>query len=245
MARAWLVALIVCVISLAAACRHRATPDSPIEDILPSGEPETYSATVVHILDDGTPHEASVSRVVRSGEMLRQEWDEQGEPRAVIWRPDLGKLFLLSLNRKEFVEMALGPQAVNASPAAAHAPAGSQQNEANASRDSVSSTTPDAIDRAMSDAQEPASVETHILPDTTIDNHPCQVVEQRARFADGHTETTRTARARDLGGLELRIEIVPDAQSGSVKVITERRAIRTEVSPDEFNVPADFKHKNR
>jgi hypothetical protein len=240
-----LVALIVCVISLAAACRHRATPDNPTEAILPSGEPETYSATVVHILDDGTPHEASVSRVVRSGDLLRQEWSEQGESRAMIWRPDLGKCFLLSLTRKEFVEMTLGPQTARDSSAAALDPAGSQPNEANASRDSASSPTPEAIDRAISNAQEPASVETHVLPDVTIDNHPCQVVEQRARFADGHTETTRMARARDLGGLELRIEIVPDAQSGSVKVITERRAIRTEVSPDEFNVPADFRHKEK
>src|SRR5262249_17685750 len=120
------------VISVAAACRHRATPEGVTEAILPAGEPETYSATIVQIVDDGTPHEESVGRVARAGEMLRQEWSEQGEPRAAIWRPDLGKLFLLSLNRKEYIEIATGPHGATASLVPRLAPDGSPQNESDA-----------------------------------------------------------------------------------------------------------------
>ena len=240
-ARAWLIGLMIGAISGAAACRHRATGEGATEAVLPSGEPETYSATVVQIVDDGTPQETSVSRTVRSGDLWRQEWSEQGEPCAMIWRPDLGKLFLLSLSRKEYVEMPLGPHATADSSATPLAPTGAPQNESAVAREQALPISPEAIDRAISAEPEPAAVETRILPDTTIDNHPCQVVEQRARFADGHTETSRTSRARDLNGLALRIAVEPDGQSGGVKIITERRAVRTEVSSDEFNIPADFR----
>ena len=60
-----------------------------------------------------------------------------------------------------------------------------------------------------------------------------------AIFRDGHTETTRRFRARDLSGLALRVE--SEADQGSARVITERRDVRIEVAPDMFTVPADFK----
>jgi hypothetical protein len=77
-----------------------------------------------------------------------------------------------------------------------------------------------------------------VLADQTLQEHPCQVVEERATFADGRVEVTRSRRARDLAGLPLLIEV--ESASGA-RLTIERRDIRLDVSNDDFAVPAGFR----
>lgn len=208
---------------LANGCRNRAPMASDEVEIVKQGEPEQYSATVIRTVDDT---EVSVARVARSGEMRREEWSEQGGKRALISRTDTGKAFLLDLDRQIYVEL-------DSSSNAARQP----ENES-ATRDDESGVRPDVIERAFDDALSPTSVEVRSLADQTIENQPCKVFEQRAIFADGHTEITRVFCARDLNNLAIRIETQAE---GGVKVITERRDVKTEVAPGQFAVPSGFK----
>jgi len=222
-AKASLASLLIFVsstIALTCACHKRVPPreaDSEIE-IGPTGEPEQYSATVVRIVDDGTNQQTNISREARSGEMRRQEWTAQGRNRALIWRPDLGKGFLLDLDARVYVEI----ETANA-----------EQPERTA--DSLV----EAVDRALDDAPSPTTVETRALPDQMVAGYQCRVCEQHTSFADEHAEIRRTFRARDLNGLVVKIETQND--NGTLKVITERRDIVTQVASDAFTVPPDFK----
>ena len=198
---------------------------------IPAGEPGVYAATVIRTVDAGTNSEQFVTRIIRSGEMTREEWTEQGAARALVLRPDLGKSFLLALDKQEYVETSF------------HAAAGPAIQPASESASAGDATDPESIDRAFTDAPAPLTVQTLALADQVIDNHTCQVVEQRRTFADGHTEITLTFHARDLNGLAIREEAASTASD--VKVVTERRDIHTEVSPDEFKVPAGFKRVDK
>jgi hypothetical protein len=207
------------IIALTLACHKTAPPreaNSEIE-IGQTGEPEQYSATVVRTVDDGTNQQTSITREARSGEKQRQEWTEQGRNRALIWRPDLGKAFLIDLDERVYVEIEINH---------AQEPEGAD-------------SLVEAVDRALDDGPLPANVETRVLPSETVAGYQCSVIEQRSIFPDGHTEITNTFRARDLGGLAVRIETHTD--NGALRVTTERRDIVSEVSPAAFVVPSDFK----
>jgi len=209
------------------ACRKHQPQE--IEVTIPiAGEPNRYSATVIRTVDDGTKRESSTSREFRSGELRREEWTEEGRHLALIWLSDPGKAFLLDLDAKTYEEIESG-SGERDSLLASHANAESNQLE--------------AIDRAVDDAPTPEQIETHALPDQPIDGHPCSVYEQRAKFPDGHTEITRTFRARDLAGLLLRVESLSD--SGTVAVITERRDVSTDVAGDLFTIPADYRKSEK
>jgi hypothetical protein len=222
---------------LTSGCRNRVQlgGDDAVEQ---AGEPEQYSATVVRIVEDGTRRETSISREARSGEQRREEWTEQGQNRALIWRPDLGKSFLLDLDGRAYVEIDITDGHLPESRAGASNPhdVSSAQNPVDLD---VKDRTVQAIDQYFDDRQPPTRVETRVLPQVVINGHPCAVYEQRAIFPDGHAETTRRFRARDLSGLALRVE--SEAGQGWPRVITERRDVRIEVAPDTFIVPADFK----
>ena len=58
-------------------------------------------------------------------------------------------------------------------------------------------------------------------------------------FANGLIETTRTFRATDLEGLAIRIET--ETEGAGIKILTERREVKTDVTPDQFEIPAGFK----
>ncbi|HVG21005.1 MAG TPA: hypothetical protein VNI02_18290 [Blastocatellia bacterium] len=227
------------------ACRSK----SPPADVDPgvAGEPENYSATVVRSIDDGTEREASVTRVARSGELRREEWTEQAGRRALIWRPDRAKAFLLDLDKRMYVELPLsfavgrGLETDAPRAEAGQAMASDDTNITRASDEARRAVDPEAVERAVGDAPSPERVETRWLADQTIENHVCRVSEQRAIFSGGHAEITRTFRAVDLGGLAIRIETVAEPRDGGAKVIISRRDIRTDVSPDEFVVPAEFR----
>ena len=216
-----LLALALCWVN---GCRTRAPIANDDVEAVQQSEPEQYSATIVRTVDGV---EASVTRIARSGEMRREEWSEQGSARAIISRPDMGKAFLLDLDKQIYVELDLTRQSV----------VGSSSNESTAPADET-----DALERAFGDAPSPSRVEAQALADQTIENRSCKVFEQRAIFDDGHIEITRVFCAPDLNNLAIRIE----EESGSgAKVITERRDVKTTVAPDQFVVPAGFKKVER
>jgi hypothetical protein len=212
-------------------CRHSRPGESEGGDKL-RGEPDRYSATIVRTIDDGSERTPSITREARSGEQRREEWTEQGHNRALIWRPDLGKCYLLDLDLLVFIEIPLADTK-------ASLPDHSRLQDRAAS-DSASALV--EIDRAVSDAPSPDRIDTRMLARADIGGHSCTVYEERATFPDGHTEITRTFRASDLGGLALRIESESsDSRASSVRVITERKDVSLEVAPDTFTVPLNFK----
>ena len=186
----------------------------------PFSEPESYSATVIQTFEEGGRREAIETRMARSGPLFREEWQEAGELRAAIWRPDLGKVFLLSVGRRLYVETG-----IDSGPALG----ASTEDAGSAGRPlSFSSAAPDAI-------------ETRLAPDSLIDGHSCNVVEVRASFADGRVELTRTYRATGFGGLPLRIESETLHTSSPCKVLIERKNVETSVAETDFEIPRDYR----
>lgn len=217
------------IVLLGDGCRQRSNPaKSEGEDKL-RGEPDRYSATIVRTVYDGPTEETTIIREARSGEQRREEWSEGGHNRALIWRPDLGKCYLLDLDLLGFVEISIADSNESL-------PDQPRLND-RAGGDSASGLV--EIDRAVDDAPSPDRVETRTLATADIAGHSCAGYEERATFPDGHTEITRTFRAGDLGGLALRIE--SESEPSSVRVITERKDVSLEVAPDAFTVPSNFK----
>jgi hypothetical protein len=163
--------------------------------------------------------------------MFTEEWSEQGEARALIHRPDLGKSFQLFLDNRTYTE---------SEATAARAENGAENGAEPSPRDVLGAgdrVSSDQIERAFGDAPAPASVTTRALADQTIEGYSCAVTEERATLEDGRAEVTRLFRARELAGLALRVEV----ESGTLKIVTERRDIQTRVPLEKFDVPADFR----
>ena len=215
--------LVILALSLLG-CRD--TSRSENSEIEPPGEPERYSATVVRIADDQT----TIGRESRDGEKRRQEWNENGHNRALIWRLDLGRAFLFDLDRRTYVEIELNaagsPRPGSVTPQMPVATGGTDN-------------TIQAIDQYFDDKAPPTRVETQTLSPAVIDGRTCIVQQQVAIFPDGHRETTRRFYSRELSGLVLRLE--SESENPPSRVITQRRDIRLEVAPDAFEIPAGFK----
>ncbi|HSO75033.1 MAG TPA: hypothetical protein VLU47_09355, partial [Blastocatellia bacterium] len=92
----------VCVCIAIACHRQPGAVDDPGAEI--SGEPEQFSAIIVYAVDDGIERELRVTRIFKSGDLRREEWIERGESRASIWRPDLGKAYLLDVEGHCYLE---------------------------------------------------------------------------------------------------------------------------------------------
>ncbi len=216
------------------ACRNR--PASVEHEAELAGEPDEYSATVTATLYDAEkePVELSRSSIFRSGDLYREEWSQEGERRALIWRPDTGKSYLLSLDRGIYIESAVGHGAASAE---SNGRVGREAGEA------ASALEAGEIESAFEAA--PSSEETRRLPDEEIDGHPCTVFERRAVFESGQVEVTTTFRAKDLRGLALKIVSETDSASRRVKVIIHRDNVRATVNPDLFTVPLGFKKVDR
>ena len=239
------VAVYVCI---AIAChRQSGAVDDPGSE--PFGEPEQFSATIVCAVDDGVERELSVTRIFKSGNLRREEWIEQGESRALIWRPDLGKTHLLDIEGRCYVESDITPDdalkvgsesTASQNPLPEVEPAG--RSSASVSRDSIAAET---VDRAFDHAPSPVRVENRRLADQTIDGHPCAVFERRENFAGNHTEVTTTFRARDLNGLAIRIETGLGGGTKGTKLITRWRDIRVDVPADVFSVPPEFRRVDK
>ena len=215
-------------------CRRR--PAETNDAVIASGEPEVYSATVTRLAIDGPVSETTTSLVARRGDWRREQWAEAGGTRAMILRPDLGKGYLLDLDDRLYAEFdyAAGVPPANVAPAAAAAHGGAD--------DAPLAVNADEVERDLSDAPMPVQVEARVLADQTVQGHVCQVIEERATFADGRVEVTRSRCARDLAGLPLLIEV---ESPGGARLTVERRDVRLDASPDEFAVPAGFRRVDR
>jgi hypothetical protein len=178
----------------------------------PPGEPYEYSATVVTTIEKPSGETTSSSRVARSGEKRREDWSENGKTTTLIWRPDLGKSFLLDSVQKAFVESELNPA------------------ESSAGNDAES------IERAIEGTQPALRTESRALPSRTIDGHRCNGFETIVTNRDGTSRVTRLFRGEDLD-IAIRIEVV----QGDHRMVIERRHIQTVVDPALFEVPPDFK----
>ncbi|MEW6210656.1 MAG: hypothetical protein AB1631_19990, partial [Acidobacteriota bacterium] len=147
-------------------CRNRV---ETLDEEIIAGEPENYSATVVRTIESGDRREVIESRACRMGEMRREDWIEAGEHRALIFRPDLNRTFLLSLDRQLYVE----------------SPLATEENQTTDNQQSaIDEKRAIEIDRAF-ESSSPEKIETVSLPDETIDGHLCRVIEKRAAFAGG------------------------------------------------------------
>ncbi|HMG36590.1 MAG TPA: hypothetical protein VKM94_21815 [Blastocatellia bacterium] len=158
--------------------------------------------------------EVNVTRVACSGAMRREEWKANGEERALIWRPDLGKSFLLDLGQKTYTE-----------------------SKVSEDRSAPPESDLEAVERELTDSQSPDSVQSRMLPDEKIEGRQCAVYETRVVYVGGSSEVIRTHRDKETG-LILRQEI---SEASGRSVVTERKEVTLSVSPDMFEVPADFK----
>jgi hypothetical protein len=233
----WVLIAVAMSVLLNCGCRNRAQPDTGA-NAKPGGEPDQYSATVVRIVENGTRSEVNITREARSGEKRREEWTEDGHNCALIWSPDIGKAFLLDLDRQTYVEIDITGAPIPESRLGGRKLHNATRVNGRPELESSDSTV-QAVDQYFDDAQPPVRVETEALSPSVIDGHPCVAYRHRAIFPDGHTETTTRFHASDLSGLVLRTESGTD--QSSARVITERRDVRAEVAPDAFIVPPDFK----
>jgi hypothetical protein len=177
--------------------------------------------------------------VARRGDWRREQWTEAGGARAVILRPDLGKGYLLDLDHRLYAEFDMAASRVaDVPPTSVDGERGARAGETEA----PAAIHANEVDRALGDAPTPVQIETRLLADQIVQDHTCQVIEERATFADGRVEVTRSRRARDLAGLPLLIEV--ESASGA-RLIIERRDIRLDAAPDDFAVPAGFRKVDR
>ena len=230
------------------ACNQNPSTSKDANNAL-AGEPENYSATVIRLIEDGKQREEITTRVVCSGDMRREEWTEAGANRALIFRPDLGKSFLLDLDNRVYVETDFVQ--VNAASETKKPPAKNSNNEPAPSEGEAPSASRAGLQTVDGDflidgfEEEPASIEVHDLPDEKQDGRVCKVIEQKATFADGRVEVTRTFRAQSLNRLIVKTEMETVAPSQRLKITIERRDIKLEISAEEFAVPAGFKKVER
>jgi hypothetical protein len=186
---------------------------------------------------DGEVERTTESRIVRNGELSRQEWTENGERLALIWRPDLGKVFSLSIDRSLYCESSIGPGKLADSPRS--------DSKENPKHEEPPAVDEFAINRALASPLEPESIEVVVQPDARAGSYACRVTERILRFDAGHIEVIRTYQAIELGGLAIRVECEGPGQRGTTKVITELHDVTLEVLDREFEVPDWFKQVPR
>ena len=212
--------------------------NSEVADRLPETElePQRYSALIVRTVTDGGDEQTTETRIARNGGLSRQEWMENGERRALIWRPDLGKSFCLSLDRALYTESQLDSGSNGES---------TGSPSAQGSDNGPLTERAQALDQALPGPEDADSIEVEAKPDVTASGFSCRVTEQRMKFADGHVEVTKTYRAVRFGGLAVRVENEGPGQHGTVRVVTELRNITLDVVDREFDVPEHFRRVER
>ncbi len=227
-------------IFLVAYCRKHSNPPTIETTIETTGEPETYTATIVRSIEDGEQSFVTETQVARSGDMRREEWTEKGERLALITRFDSGKSFLLKLSQQTYIETDL---ALNVTEKSKPTSVKGIQNSDDAEKPSPATghqiSAMDFVEDRF--AEEPTSLETFALPDVYLASQLCKVVEKRAIFADGRTEVTKIFRAENLSRLAIRTERETSLSTQRLKVVTEWRDIKPDAAPDDFVVPVNFK----
>ncbi|HEY6331494.1 MAG TPA: hypothetical protein VI756_19365, partial [Blastocatellia bacterium] len=211
-------------------------------------------ATVVRTVDSGASKQIEQTRVAVSGSLLREEWTERGQHRALILRPDLGKSYVLWLDTREYTESDFGSSVIDGAPPETVIAGKAAISSGEPKREGASQTEPEAkspgpvgasdLDECCIDPDEAApsvTSEVRDLPSQTIDGHECKVREEIRHFADGHTERVVSYNAVDVNGLAVRIEAESGSGPTTSRVITERRDVTLNVPASEFVVPEGFK----
>ena len=239
--------LAIFMFTACSACRNQNQPANEDLQRELSSEPENYSATVVRLIEDGKHQEEITTRLVCAGDLRREEWVDASGKRALIFRPDLGKSFLLDLDNRLYIETDLTQPNVSTDKKNLSPPNHHQATESSESAAPSASSLQTVANDFLADSfeEEPTIVETRVLTDAKIGDSMCKVTEQSARFADGRVEITKTFRAPALKGLIVKSEMESVAPSQRLKIIVERRDIKLEVSADEFTVSAGFKKVER
>jgi hypothetical protein len=177
--------------------------------------------------------------------MIREDWAQQGERRALLIRPDLGETYLLFLDKGEYVARGLDGGAQSATgDSAAQSHQSDSGPDSSIGDGSSPLVDPIVIESDMSPAAAP-TIADQPLPDATIDNHPCKAYERRVILPDGATEVTRTYIATDLSGMPIRTESESDVSGKHLRVVTERRDVQTSAPHTVFDLPAGFRKRNR
>src|ERR1044071_4008794 len=115
-ARKFVLTLFLGASIISVACRTHTSSGGSVEaKISAAGEPDRYSAVVVRSVEDGASTVTSTSSEARFGERRRVEWTENGKNKAIIWRPDLGKSYVLDLDAHVYTEFELNDQAIASS----------------------------------------------------------------------------------------------------------------------------------
>jgi hypothetical protein len=174
--------------------------------------------------------------------MIREDWVENGEQRALIIRPDVGESYLLFPDRGEYVVEKVEGDGRSASASATAQIQAENETGGSKQPDSRLFVDPIAIERDLSPPATTSNTNL-TLPDAKVDGHSCRVSERRAIISDGTTEITRTYKASDLAGLPIRIESESEGKNGRVRVVTENRDIQLDVPPTLFDIPGGFKRR--
>jgi hypothetical protein len=175
--------------------------------------------------------------------MIREDWLQDGQERALIVRPDLGEAYLLFLDKGEYLVETRegGGQDVENGGSTTR---NKDDSGSNMSKGALV-VDPVAIDSDLSPAAAPDSITNLAQRDVTVDTHPCRLSERRATLSDGSTEITRIYKATDLSGLEIKTESESEGKNGGVRVVTQKLDIRLDVPQTLFDIPAGFKQKGR
>ena len=220
----------------------------------PGHGPEQYTARIVRTVEqDGAQHTVEY-RIAVFGQMVREDWVENGEQRSLIVRPDVGEAYQLFPDRGEYLVETAGGGGLSAtgSPAtgrpATSNPTSATQASSGKSLSKQEDTDvlvdPIAIESDLSPATTTADNITDLaLPDAKVDGHPCRVTERRAITSDGTTEIVRTYKATDLEGLSIKTESESEGKNGRVRVVTETQDIQRGVPQSAFDVPSGFRRK--
>lgn len=226
----------------AVCCRRKPEPPTAEAILTQPGEPETYTATIGHSIEDGERREISETRVARSGDMRREEWTENGERLALITRFDAGKSFLLNLNKQIYTETELVSQVAEKAKSAP-APSKASPKAVDAEKAESEASRQVAALEFVEDhfAEQPISLENRVLADEYIAGQLCKVTQTRATFADGRTDATTIFRAEGLYGLLMKTEKESVSPTHRVRIINEWRELSLVAAADEFVIPANFK----
>lgn len=234
-------------------CRQHGRP-GPGSQSGPGHGPEQYTARIVRTAERDGAQETLEYRIAVSGQMIREDWVENGEQRALIVRPDVGEAYQLFPDRGEYLVETVGGGALLAtgSPATGNPATGNRTSATQASSGKSLSkqegsdvlVDPIAIESDLSPATTTADNITELaLPDAKVDGHPCRVTERRAVTSDGTTEIVRTYKATDLEGLSIKTESESEGKNGRVRVVTETQDIQRGVPQSAFDVPSGFRRK--
>src|SRR5215467_8595494 len=207
-------------------CRQHGRP-GPGSQSGPGHGPEQYTARIVRTAERDGAQETLEYRIAVSGQMIREDWVENGEQRALIVRPDVGEAYLLFPDRGEYFVETPEVEALPANGSSASATPAGSGTRVSKQAGSGMLVDPIAIESDLSPAKTTANNITDLtLPDAKVDGHPCRVSERRAINSDGTTEIVRDYRATDLEGLSIKTESESEGKNGRVRVVTERQDIQ-------------------